>query len=215
MSNQTTQLSPPTSNPLGSRLDSLDFLMKLLERKQNLQRLEMERGSDVSLSGEMKRHQSLMPVEMALKEAQIKGSLLDRVASLENRLFQLCLEMESSNASRTSSSVVSTQTVLGDNSSSSHLSKGESSLSSSYPTFNSNFGINRRISQVHFTTSTAHEIQEENTVHKQQQKLEHPSDPPKKQTKKKNGANKDGKSSKSFKKKSPPSWPHFKLLGCS
>lgn len=61
--------------------------MKYLERKQNLAKLESNNGSS-SAGGELKKKQC-MPVDMALKETHFKGSLMDRVAALENRLFQV------------------------------------------------------------------------------------------------------------------------------
>lgn len=56
--------------------------MKYLERKQTFQRWV---GKNSSTGVE--RH--CMPMDLALKEACFKGSLLDRVASLEERLSQV------------------------------------------------------------------------------------------------------------------------------
>ncbi|XVF13619.1 hypothetical protein REPUB_Repub08aG0223100 [Reevesia pubescens] len=78
-----------SSMPLVSRLDHLDFIMKYLEGKRIL-----HKG----------REKECMPLDLAMREAYFKGSLLDRVTSLEHRLFQLCLELESSSTSSTSTS---------------------------------------------------------------------------------------------------------------
>ncbi|PON65530.1 hypothetical protein TorRG33x02_270620 [Trema orientale] len=194
-----------SSNPLLSRLDRLDFIMKYMERKTKFEGSESSDNISAFSGGELIRRSGCMPMDMALKETHLKGSLIDRVASLESRLFQLCLDMESSSTSRTSSSGTCSQTS-GD--SSSHRSRGESS-SSSLPTFNinPNYGSSR-ISQLH-VMSTTHEIEEKSDREEQNP----PSTPPKQKLKKKNKPKKDGKSCKSEKKRTPPSWP-LKLLGC-
>ncbi|GAV87968.1 hypothetical protein CFOL_v3_31392 [Cephalotus follicularis] len=66
-----------SSMPLASRLDHLDFIMKYLERKQEMARW----GSREDCMP--------MPLDLALRDAYFKGSFLDRVASLEHRLFQV------------------------------------------------------------------------------------------------------------------------------
>ena len=58
--------------------------MKYLERKQNLQTWDRN-----SLAQGQERQ--CVPVDLAVKEADSKGSLLDRVAALEHRLFQVNL----------------------------------------------------------------------------------------------------------------------------
>ncbi|PON45347.1 hypothetical protein PanWU01x14_259580 [Parasponia andersonii] len=190
-----------SSNPLLSRLDRLEFIMKYMERKTKFEGSESSNNISAFSGGELGRS-GCMPMDMALKETHSKGSLIDRVASLESRLFQLCLDMESSSTSRTSSSGTCSQTS-GD--SSSYRSRGESS-SFSLPTFN--FNPNSRISQLH-VMSTTHEIEEKSDSEEQKT----PSTPPKQKLKKKNKPKKDGKSCKSEKKRTPPSWP-LKLLGC-
>ena len=58
--------------------------MKYLERKQNLQTWDRN-----SLAQGQERQ--CVPVDLTVKEADSKGSLLDRVAALEHRLFQVNL----------------------------------------------------------------------------------------------------------------------------
>ncbi|CAI0470992.1 unnamed protein product [Linum tenue] len=115
--------------PLVSRLDHLDSLMKYLEGKQNSQK-----GGGGGGGGEAAKQQTAAMLEVAMREAYFKGSLMDRVASLEHRLFQLCLEMESTNTSASSS-----QTSGGGSTSTSSTTTAAGSRSqtpsSSFPTF--------------------------------------------------------------------------------
>ncbi|KAK9927950.1 hypothetical protein M0R45_025109 [Rubus argutus] len=203
--NDKTQ-SHNSSMSLVSRLDHLDFLMKYLERKQTLAKLEGNNGS--SSAGEvLKKKKQCMPMDLALKETYFKGSLMDRVAALENRLFQLCLENESRSSSSTSTRASSGDTYW------SHGSKGESSCS--LPTFTTKIPFqshNKRPSQVH---ATRLEIEEQPDREEPEQK---PSSSPAQQKlrkKKTTRANKDEKSHKTEKKRIPPfSWPQLKILGC-
>ncbi|XP_007039501.2 PREDICTED: uncharacterized protein LOC18606045 [Theobroma cacao] len=173
-----------SSMPLASRLDHLDFIMKYLEGKRSLQKgMEKE----------------CMPLDLAMREAYFKGSLLDRVTSLEHRLFQLCLELESS-------STFSTSTSTSGYASSSLGSRGQP-ISRSLPTFiNSNQAHKQAPHQVLFTRS---EIQEESEAMLQKKK---DSNPLKQQVGNKRGSKKE-KVSKSGKKVSPK-WSHWKILGC-
>lgn len=61
--------------------------MKYLERKHKFQRMGGN-NSSTSSSG-LREIRQCMPMDLALKEASFKGSLLDRVASLEHRLSQV------------------------------------------------------------------------------------------------------------------------------
>ncbi|RHN54854.1 hypothetical protein MtrunA17_Chr5g0411401 [Medicago truncatula] len=107
-----------SSIPLIARLDHLEFVMKYLERKQRC-------GSNVITAAEKQSS------EASIKEAYFKGTLMDRVACLENRLFQLCVEIDSSGSSNPLSRAF---TVASGESSSSQGSKGE--VCYSFPTFN-------------------------------------------------------------------------------
>ncbi|XP_050264238.1 uncharacterized protein LOC126708489 [Quercus robur] len=184
------------SMPLASRLDRLDFLMKYLERKQNLQTWDRN-----SLALGLERQ--CVPVDLAVKEADSKGSLLDRVAALEHRLFQLCLEKQSSNIS-SSSSLASTLTP---GYTSSQGCKGEPS--NSLPTFNNHIHGDRLISKVGFYR---HEIQ--GKPHRVPKNLKHASLPKQHIGNSRPTNTKDEKACKSQKKGISPNWPRLKMLGC-
>ncbi|XP_029127352.1 uncharacterized protein LOC114915968 [Cajanus cajan] len=185
--------SHDSSISLIARLDHLEFIMKYLERKQRC-------GSNVLAD---KGKQSL---NFATKEDFYKGTLLDRVTSLERRLFQLYVEMDSSGSSDPLSRD-STQT-FGE-SSSSKGSKRE--ICYSFPTFNNlpNNVEKGLVPQNHIQTL---EISQEKCESEKQ--LIKNSGPPKQQVVN-NRPKKNEKKCKVEKKRiSPVSWPHLKLFGC-
>ncbi|CAN7028239.1 unnamed protein product [Brassica oleracea var. botrytis] len=69
-----------SSLPMLSRLEHLDFVIKNLERQQNLPKWKDESASTT---------RGLIDRGAAVREAYFKGSLLDRIAALETRLFQV------------------------------------------------------------------------------------------------------------------------------
>ncbi|XP_039029999.1 uncharacterized protein LOC120164320 [Hibiscus syriacus] len=176
MENETN--SQHSSMPLISRLDHLDFIMKYLEGKISLQK-EMEKAC--------------LPLDLAMREAYFKGSLSDRVKSLEHRLFQLCLDLESSSTS-------STSTSTSGYASSSRGSRGQS-VPRSLPTFNSN--------QLHKQPLLSRsEIKEESeTMLPQKKKDPNPLKGIERSRKKEKVCSKSGK-------KLSPKWSHWKILGC-
>ncbi|CAL0331577.1 unnamed protein product [Lupinus luteus] len=177
-----------SSIPLIARLDHLEFTMKYLERKQRC-------GSNVPADKE--------PLDLAKKENYYKGTLLDRVACLEHRLYQLFLEVDSSSSSLPLSRAPA---ETCEESSSSQGSKGETFYS--FPTFNNlpNYG-DKGMSQNH---NQKMELQEKpETVQQQMEKPSLPQQQVKNKPKKSNGLHKGGK------KQNPRiTWPHLKLLGC-
>ncbi|KAJ4728689.1 putative Microspore-specific promoter 2 [Melia azedarach] len=174
------------SMPLVSRLDHLESIMKNLESKRNT-------GKWGSSTQAVERQ--YLPLNLAVREAYFKGSLLDRVASLENRLFQLCLELESSSTSCTSS---------GDASSSLQGSKQE--VACSLPTF-----FNHNPKQEPQVQANLSEIQGKHSK-VIQQRGKQVGCPIKEKGKSK--GNRDDKRSKSEKKRASSNWPHLKMLGC-
>ncbi|KAI3441879.1 uncharacterized protein J3R85_001931 [Psidium guajava] len=172
--------------------------MKRLESKQD----SAKRGSKRSTAtGEARE---IPPLDLAVRDGHFKGSLVDRVATLEQRLLQLCLEMDSSNSSRTSRGKSSSQE-----------SKWEVSGSSS-STF---FGIfNRKTEtnppQLHQNASEIQEqIKSDNL--QQQQKIKHPAPGKLKLGKSRIASNNKKTTSKLVGRKDKPrSWPLPSLLGC-
>ncbi|GLT34726.1 hypothetical protein SLA2020_092260 [Shorea laevis] len=173
---------------LPSRLDHLDFIMKYMEGKRSLQR------------GPGKEY---VPVDLAMKEACFKGSVLDRVAAMERRLSQLCLELESSGTS-------CTFTSTSGYASCSQGSKAEPVPSSSLPTLCHSNLENKQVSQPLFRRS---EIQ--GKTHTDQQKRENLQPVSVKPQNGKKRSSMDGKACKSTgKKRVSPKWPHLRFFGC-
>ncbi|KAK7366927.1 hypothetical protein VNO80_08930 [Phaseolus coccineus] len=181
-----------SSISLIARLDHLEFIMKYLERKQRY-------GSNVPAD---KAKQSF---DLSTKEDFFKGTLLDRVASLENRLFKLYVEIDSS-GNPLPLSRESTQT--SGEVSSSQGSKAE--ICYSCPTFNNLSNNNERGLVPIKTTETSQEKCEN-----EKQQIRN-SCPPKQQVQVvKNRPKKNEKKCQVEKKRvSTVSWPHLKLLGC-
>ncbi|KAJ6703951.1 hypothetical protein OIU85_029842 [Salix viminalis] len=176
-----------SSMPLVSRLDHLDFAMKYLEGKQHLPKW---RGN-CSVGGAGRQS---MTMDLAVKEAYLKGSLMDRVACLEHRLFQLCLELDSSSTSATSS-----------------RTSGYASSGQGLPTFTlATFNNPNRGESLDNASRVALQAREKSQMQEQERKHSKST----KQKLGKNRADKDEKKCKSGKKKVTPKWPRLKLLGC-
>ncbi|CAL5188509.1 unnamed protein product [Lathyrus oleraceus] len=193
-----------SSIPLIARLDHLEFIMKYLERKQRC-------GNNVVNGGADNNNNKQQSSESSIKEDYFKGTLMDRVASLENRLFQLCVEMDSSGSSNPLS-VASTQ--ASGESSSSQGSKGE--ISYSFPTFNNvpNHNGDKQI-MPHNHNNTTQFKEKPEIVEEPQTKSTCSSNKQQVVVAKNNKGKKSEKKSKSEKKIVPSiSWPHLKLLGC-
>ncbi|CAN4081780.1 unnamed protein product [Withania somnifera] len=95
-----------SSLPVLQRLDRLDFLLQVLEEKHGLSGRNdsvLEKlGEDEDINAEYcKRTVSL---SSALEEVHHKGTLVERLTTLENRVLKLSLEMDEGNTSRSSSS---------------------------------------------------------------------------------------------------------------
>ncbi|CAN0842931.1 hypothetical protein LINGRAHAP2_LOCUS3718 [Linum grandiflorum] len=82
-----------------------------------------------------KQQQNASLMEVAMKEAYFKGSLLDRVASLEHRLFQLCMEMESTSTSASSSQTSGGCTSASSTTTGTTVMGFRTQMPSSLPTF--------------------------------------------------------------------------------
>ncbi|CAK9150173.1 unnamed protein product [Ilex paraguariensis] len=137
-----------------------------------------------------------MPLNVAAQQVHSKGSLLDRITFLEERLVQLRLEIESPRTLRTSAMHMSLTA------SSSFGSKRE--LLCSYPTFNNANPPSKRMPQIHINRG---ELQRK--FYRPQQRQKQPN------TKKQElENNRDDKTCRNGKNTKPSSWPHMRLLGC-
>ncbi|XP_027915291.1 uncharacterized protein LOC114174663 [Vigna unguiculata] len=166
--------------------------MKYLERKQRY-------GSNVPAD---KAKQSL---DLSTKEDLFKGTMLDRVASLEHRLFKLYVEIDSSGNSVPLSR---DSTQISGECSTSQGSKTE--ICRSFPTFN-NLSDNTERGLVPIKTN---EISQEKCESEKEQIKN--SCPPKQQVQvvKNRPKKKEKKGQVEKKRVSTVSWPHLKLLGC-
>ncbi|XP_010055321.2 uncharacterized protein LOC104443550 [Eucalyptus grandis] len=171
--------------------------MKRLESKQDSAKRGSKRSTVRGEAGE------ILPLDLAVREGYFKGSLIDRVATLEQRLLQLCLEMDSSSSSRTSGEKSSGQE-----------SKRVSGSSSSTLFSISNCKTETNLPQLHRNLS---EIQEEGKSDNipQQQKIKHSAPGKLKLGKSKIASNNKKRTSKLVGRKDKPrNWPLPSLLGC-
>nr|GEV04003.1 hypothetical protein [Tanacetum cinerariifolium] len=97
--------------PVLPRLDRLDRLLELLEEKHAQSRRFgsiMANNDDDNNDNDYKEktlnHLSCKTLSSALDDVHQKGTLIDRVAMLENRVLQLSLDMDEGSTSRSSSS---------------------------------------------------------------------------------------------------------------
>ncbi|XP_015159725.1 uncharacterized protein [Solanum tuberosum] len=90
-----------SSLPVLPRLDRLDFLLQVLEEKHGMSP-KNEKGEEE----DSEYCSSTLSLSTALQQVHHKGTLVDRLTALENRVFklQLSLEMEEEKTSRSSSS---------------------------------------------------------------------------------------------------------------
>ncbi|KAF7809499.1 uncharacterized protein G2W53_036242 [Senna tora] len=189
MDEATQPLTSHSSLPLISRLDQLEFIMKYLERKQRYGCGEKQ----------------CEPLDLGVKDTYLKGSLSDRVAYLEQRLFQLCVEMDSRSSSYPMS-LASTQGSGSGESSSTQSTKTEEICHSisSFPTFNYNHlpTPQPQLPHLHF---------QEKSMRVVEQEMKNRSGDKKEEVK---NRSEKKKSKEDAKKRVATPWPHLKLLGC-
>ncbi|PIN00733.1 hypothetical protein CDL12_26764 [Handroanthus impetiginosus] len=99
--------------PVIPRLDRLDRLLYLLEEKHSLSR------RDFSVATKENGEKECKTLSLALEEVQHKGTLMERLTMLENRVLQLSMEMDEGNTSKSSSSTVQAPEKTGKESESS------------------------------------------------------------------------------------------------
>ncbi|KAL3840741.1 hypothetical protein ACJIZ3_025332 [Penstemon smallii] len=84
------------------RLDRLDRLLQLLEEKHSLLRRDFS-GNNNNCAYTI-GNDDCKTLTTVLEEVQHKGTLMERLSTLENRVLQLSLEMDEENTSKYSSS---------------------------------------------------------------------------------------------------------------
>ncbi|KAL5707321.1 hypothetical protein ACHQM5_025381 [Ranunculus cassubicifolius] len=96
---QDNQQVCSSGSPVISRLDRLDRLLQQLEKRQ----IPSQENSNQRAIDDNK----CKPISSALEEVHTKGTLMERLTMLENRVLQLCLAIEDGNTSSSSISMKS------------------------------------------------------------------------------------------------------------
>ncbi|KAL8112660.1 hypothetical protein AgCh_020101 [Apium graveolens] len=129
------QLHSSSFMPLLSRVDRLDSVMKDVEKKKKKKKNEeFSVWNNGRKLFSRKNSRQGMPLTVATREAGSKGSLMDRIRSLEDRLLQLSQEIDQASSKASSSSSIHSTSLWTSSSSSCAQSKSELPVSS-YPTF--------------------------------------------------------------------------------
>ncbi|KAL8266787.1 hypothetical protein R6Q59_004131 [Mikania micrantha] len=166
------------SLPLLSKQDRMESFMKHITRNPNVSRWRY-------IFSFGRKNNECVPLKTNVIEANNKRYFLDRIESLEDRLIQLSLEIESRRASRVSATT-------------SKLSGPRELSVSAYPVFNNPKSKCKHASSSDILPiSTGGELQNETETLEQKQKK----------------MKKNGDHQKKRKKKAH-SWPHLKILGC-
>ncbi|KAI7739834.1 hypothetical protein M8C21_002102 [Ambrosia artemisiifolia] len=160
--------------PLLSKPDRMETFMRHIIRNPNISK--------------WRKNNEFVPLKTTVMETNNKGYYLDRIESLEDRLIQLSLEIETRRASRTSAT------------GSTHTGAKELPVSS-YPVFNNPKSKCKHASSAAdiLPVSSGGDLQNESeTLEQKQKKMKKNGDHQKKKNRKKKAHN----------------WPHLKLLGC-
>ncbi|KAI3727905.1 hypothetical protein L6452_16527 [Arctium lappa] len=180
MAKMEDHLQSQSSLPLLSKPYRMDSFMKHITRNPNISRWR----SYIFSFG--RKNDACVPLNAAVLDANNKSYLLDRIESLEDRLIQLSLEIETQRTSRTSAT---TSTV----------SRSRELPVSSYPVFNN---PKPKCNRVH---SDVLSINNGCELEKIPERLE-------RKQKRRNGK-RNGDDHKNGKKKTH-NWSHLKILGC-
>ncbi|KAM3266829.1 hypothetical protein P3L10_003824 [Capsicum annuum] len=172
-------------------MDPLDnsLVVKHIEGKEKLKKKIIKSKKSVSIC--CKGEGKFVPMKVAIQEASSKNSLLERINSLESRLFQLCLEIE---AARTSSNI---ETPFGEKS---KINDVKRQTNCCYPIFD--FSQNQ-------SHNLAQDLDQSPTCKMKKKKQLHFG---RSKTTKDNIENITSKNGK--KKSLKTSWPHLRILGC-
>ncbi|CAN4077251.1 unnamed protein product [Withania somnifera] len=176
-------------------MDPLDsfVVVKYIEGKEELKKKIIKSHKSVSIC--CKGEGKFVPKKVAIQEASSKNSLLERLNSLEIRLFRLCLEIEAARRSYSSSNI---ETPFAEKS---KINDVKRQTACSYPIFGH--------SQNH-SHNLAQDLEQPTCMKKKKNKLQQLQFGRSKTTK-----DIEKNTSKNAKKKSlKASWPHLRILGC-
>nr|XP_043606158.1 uncharacterized protein LOC122578294 [Erigeron canadensis] len=180
------QLQSHSSLPLLSKPDRMETFLKHITRNPNLSRWRY-------IFSFGRKNNECVPLKATVMEANKKTYLLDRIESLEDRLIQLSLEIETRRTSATTST----------------LSGPQELPVSSYPVFNNPKPKCKRASSSDILPiSTGCELQNGSEIVEQKQQKQ------KRKNRNNNGDNNHHEKAFENGKKKANSWPHLKLLGC-
>ncbi|KAI3494801.1 hypothetical protein L1887_40413 [Cichorium endivia] len=174
------QLQSHSSLPLLSKPDRMDSFIKQIRKNPNLTRLRY-----IFKFG--RKNSECVPLNETVADNS-KSYLLDRIESLEDRLIQLSLEIETRRTSRpshTPSTIPTRELPI-----------------SSYPVFNNPKPKCKRVASDILPISTGGELQKRSETLERKQNRRNG-----------NGNDENHKTFKNAKKKAH-SWPHLKILGC-
>ncbi|XP_074357505.1 uncharacterized protein LOC141697156 isoform X1 [Apium graveolens] len=192
------QLHSLSFMPLLSRVDRLDSAIKDVEKKKKQEECLMWSSGNRKLVAK-KNSKKGMPLIVATREAGPRGSLMDRIRSLEDRLLQLSQEIDQASSKASSSSSIQSSSMWTTSSASCAQLKSEVPVSS-YPTFHI----------THESKLPCHEYFQKNS-RAPRQKMKNPDNAMQQKVGKDDMVDKDCLKGK---KKRSPCWPRTKLLGC-
>ncbi|KAL9667588.1 hypothetical protein QQ045_001950 [Rhodiola kirilowii] len=208
---------PSATLPLLIRIDRLETAMRHLEMKQISSSSSGSSSAATTTfspsSGLTSEHQHQLPLgldlDMALKESSFKASLLERIKTLENRLFQLRLRVESDKMEARSrrvqlSSACSFPIFMMNQSSTAYkkLVTPNASLIT-----NNNVESQRTLQAKEEDVITSCKENEENSKQQKQKKK-------KKKSKFENGDHEKRGKRMSEAEREKINWAHFRILGC-
>ncbi|XP_017237009.1 uncharacterized protein LOC108210222 [Daucus carota subsp. sativus] len=193
------QLHSHSFMPLLSRVDRLDSVMKDVEKKKHEDFSVWSNGRKLFARRNSRQG---MPLTVATKEVGSKGSLMDRIRSLEDRLLQLSQEIDQASSKASSSSSLQSTSLWTTSSSSCAQSKSELPVSS-YPAFH-----------IQESKLQCHEYFQRD-LRAPRQRMKNPeTDRPKTLKLGKDNTKETACFDGLKKKKRSPCWPRMKLLGC-
>ncbi|KAK1356556.1 hypothetical protein POM88_049812 [Heracleum sosnowskyi] len=194
------QLHSLSFMPLLSRVDRLDSVIKDVEKKKKKQEESSMWSNGTRRLVARRNSRKGMPLIVATRETNAKGSLMDRIRSLEDRLLQLSREIDQASSKASSSSSTQSTSLWTTSSTSCAQLKSEIPISS-YPTFHI----------AHESRLPCHEYFQKNP-RGPQPRMKNPENGMQQKEGKDYAVEKECINGK--KKKKSPCWQRMKLLGC-